>query len=174
MLAHVVPAPGSHEVLLWPAMALVGAGVLGALFAGRGWRRRAAVALLAAGVCSAAAIYATEPSRPPAPGYAISLRVSTPGPVRSPLHLRLCGTTGSGSAAVVPGSDRLVEIWVDGQTVAEGPYPAFAIPLAAGDHDVAAEVVAANHLEYTPPLRTPAERVTVSATGLPSAPQTSC
>ena len=66
------------------------------------------------GLLSSIAVYATEPSLPTPPGYAIRVAVA-PGPQPSPVRVEVCATTGSPNAGGVPGPGRLVEISIDGQ-----------------------------------------------------------
>jgi hypothetical protein len=174
MLAHVLPAPGNHDLLLWPASLVMAAGVLGAFLPRRRWVRRAGQVALVAGLVATVAIYATDPARPTPSQYTLAVRLNDTSTVRSPIRLIVCGTNPDGTAAAVPATGQLVEIWMDGRTVTEGGIRTFAIDAPAGTQVISAEIVPASRIEYVPPVRSAPVGVTVASGAPPSVPLLTC
>jgi hypothetical protein len=164
MIAHIL-APGNvPDVVPWiTAIALYG-GLLGVVLSWRHRRRRAGFAALAAmGMVSTALVYITQPSLPPQPGYAITIRGLDGRTTSSPVAVRVC------AAAPVPGPGQLLLVRVDGAQAAETRDSTVVLLMSTGRHRIDAELITADHRAFQPPL-TATATVVVSGSGPLTAP----
>lgn len=110
------------------------------------------------GVAATVLVYVAEPPSPGRPPYAVRLAAATaPGD----LAVEICPVISTGAAPAVPGPARLIDVFVDGRTAAEGATAQFVLRVPPGAHAVGAELVQANHVEFVPRATTATVTITV-------------
>lgn len=169
ILAHIVPAPGNHDALLWPASALMAVGIVAAVAAEKRWVRRGSMLVGCLGLAGMVVIYATDPARPSPPKDTLRLLVVGDSTVAgAPVWLEVCGTTPDGRPAAVPGPGRWMEIVFDGNVITEGTGSQFLVKLTSGQHQLYAEVVPADRVEFVPRIVSPTVTFDVGTTAAPT------
>ena len=175
MLAHIV-VPWATLPLLgaWAAVVLGVLAGLVLLIADLHHRRLGAVVLLVFAAASAA-VGAITPWPPGAAPYRVSVVSPSAGEqVTSPLAITVCGRNPDGSAAAVPGADRVVSVSVDGRQVLSAASDSLAVFLRPGSHRVRVEVLTARHVRFSPPDFVDVAVTVSSATpGSPATPRCS-
>ena len=147
LLGHVLAPPGNHLILLWPASAVLAAGILLAALARQASWRRLWMGVAVIGLAATVAVYVVEPSYAQPPPFSIRLVVAT-GP--GDAGVQVCPVTSDGTTPAVPGSDRLMDVFVDGKLGAEGVSPRFLIQLTPGRHSFYAVMVQHDHVAFLP------------------------
>jgi len=173
LLAHVVAPGGPPLYASW----LASLALFGGAFAAFVWwrepsRRAPSVAVSGVGLVASAALLVVQPSAPLRPGYDIQLADARQGAATSPVVLRVCGVDAVVSSAPVPGPGRLLLVSVDGRQVAEARASTVTVPMSAGAHQVAAQLITSDHRAFVPPI-TASTTVTVSGPG-PIQPPPAC
>ncbi|MGA8015386.1 MAG: hypothetical protein WCB85_05665 [Candidatus Dormiibacterota bacterium] len=147
LLAHVLAPPGNHLIFLWPASAVLAAGILVAAVERQPSRRRLWMGVAAVGLAATVVVYVVEPSYAQPPNFSIRLVVAT-GP--GDAGVQVCPVASNGSTPAVPGSDRLMDVFVDGKVGAEGASPRFLIQVPPGRHAFYAVMVQHDHVAFLP------------------------
>jgi hypothetical protein len=150
---HIVTTGGLPGLVGWLVAAVL-AGSAAVAVLGRSPRLRIAglVAAIAAG-STTVALWILTPLAPSPPGYA--LRFGSPvasAAVSSPVDVEVCGRMADGTSAAVPGPGRLVSMSVDGRQVAERAGGTLILEITPGSHRIRAEVLTADHRQFSPPL----------------------
>src|SRR5205807_6067043 len=93
-------------------------------------------------------------SAPSSPGYAISLAVPRDGAsVTTPVLVTACGRNPDGTAAAVPGPDRVLSLFIDGRQTFETRTATVALQVGPGRHRLRVEVLTTDHREFLTPLQ---------------------
>lgn len=161
MLAHIVGGGNVPAFAAWLASLTMFAGVVVVAVWWRvRLRRWIGYALTAAGFLANVGMAVAQPSVPLPPGYGIHL--ADAGETTSPVLVHVCGVGSGATPAPVPGSGRLLLVFVDGRQVAELRSDTVAVPLAIGRHRITAQLITTDHRAFVPPVSSDA---TVTVTG---------
>ena len=171
--AHVLQTTAVPGIWQWLAVGLLGLGgtaILsrrGLLLEAAGW---AVFGLAFAGL---AAIVGVTTLTPTAPGYTLSLAGPAPGPAAgSPVHVTVCGRARDGTAVTPPDPGNVLAVLVDGVEVEAMRAPRFDVVVPAGRHQLAVELLTADHHAFTPAVATAVD-LSVAAGAAP-APAAAC
>ncbi|TMD06798.1 MAG: hypothetical protein E6J03_05115 [Chloroflexi bacterium] len=166
--AHVVSAGTAAAVVNWTVGVTLVTALVVALLLRR--HRVREVPLVVAGVTGVVLLTGLVfPMSPPAPR--LHMWIAEPGqgaPVSRPVEMQVCAALGDGSGTSLPGTDRLLAVYVDGSPLTTESAPAFVLPLRPGPHLVRVELVAADHRAFDPDVSTQVHVVAGAIGALPA------
>jgi hypothetical protein len=170
--AHVISAGAAAVVVNWTVGVTLVAALVVALLLRRHRVREVpmVVAAVAATVLLTGLVF---PMSPPAPN--LHMWIATPdqgAPVSRPVEMQVCAALSDGSGTSLPGTGRLLAVYVDGSLLTTESASAFVLPLRPGPHLVRVELVASDHLAFDPDVSTQVHLVAGAVGALPE--QRSC
>jgi hypothetical protein len=168
--AHILGSGSGRWQLAWIPVGVAVAGVL-AWAVGRPALRKPGLVVAAAGLAATLVVGIVAPGAPARPAYILDLEAPQPGAhVTSPMIVLVCAHQPDGSAAQVPGQDRVLSVSVDGAQLESVSGSSMVIEASPGTHDLRVDVLTSEHRAYDPPVEVDVHVAVTGVGPLPANP----